>query len=328
MDASIVNEIYVFPQICNAKRGPVGSSISGNNFSLEINLIAKHAYTCGDNIVEECHSNATCGTYKYKSLSWDIFDKDILTFDFPYPLEKKHDLIQQILEFVRTLENVTPHFQDDDSVWIILIFVKKVFVPPQEFELTKLNMLFHYYENFAPILFQFLNDFVETIARKTINWRTYFNEDCERALIDSLVDLARREFMSLPTVRSIMQYLQKVNFIVNDLTKNCSICMSKYLPGLEAYNMPCNHSFHSGCIATWLLKTPSCPMCRFKLPPTELIYLPSIFTLVVTIIAKSANLILENIKWDGFDKILENKEYMIQQNLGVYSYRTKRYAFF
>uniref|UniRef100_M1DGM5 Uncharacterized protein n=1 Tax=Solanum tuberosum TaxID=4113 RepID=M1DGM5_SOLTU len=241
MDSSIINEIYVFPQICNAKRGPVGSSISGNNFSLEINRIAKHAYTCGDNIVEECHSNATCGTCKYKSLLWVIFDKDISAFDFPYPLEKfkwdgadkflksKHDLIQQILEFVRTLENVTPHFQDDESVRVILIFVKKLFVPPQEFELTQLNMLCHYYENFAPILWnkvrdeikgylgqdssclyeevQFLNDFMETIARKTINWRTYFNEDCERALIDSLVELARGEFMSLPTVTSIMQYL-------------------------------------------------------------------------------------------------------------------------
>ncbi|KAH0669246.1 hypothetical protein KY285_023405 [Solanum tuberosum] len=295
MDSSIVNEIYVFSQICNAKRGPVGSSISGNNFSLEINLIAKHAYTCGDNIVEECHSNATCGTYKYKSLSWDIFDKDISTFDFPYPLKKfkwdgvdkvlesKDDLIQQILEFVRTLEKVTPSFQDDDIVRVILIFSKKVFVPPQEFKLTKMNMLFNYYENFVPILwnkvrdeikgylgqdssclyeeFQFLNDFVETIARKTIIWRTYFNEDCERGLIDSLVELARREFMSLPAVRSIMQYLHKVDFTENELTKECSICMSKYLPGSEAYNMPCNHSFHSGYIETWLLMTPSCPMC-------------------------------------------------------------------
>ncbi|KAK4716075.1 hypothetical protein R3W88_014413 [Solanum pinnatisectum] len=133
MDSSIVNEIYVFPQICNAKRGPVGSSISG-------------------------------GTYKYESLSWDIFDKDISTFDFPSPLEKfkwdgadkilerNDDLIQKILEFVRTLENITPPFQDEDSVCVILIFVKKVFVPPQEFELTKMNMFFHHYENFAAIL--------------------------------------------------------------------------------------------------------------------------------------------------------------------------------
>uniref|UniRef100_M1DWL2 Zinc finger protein n=1 Tax=Solanum tuberosum TaxID=4113 RepID=M1DWL2_SOLTU len=303
MDSSIVNEIYVFPQICNAKRGPAGSSISGNNFSLEINLIAKSAYTCGDNIVKECHFNATCGTYKYKSLSWDIFDKDISTSDFPYPLEKvkwdgvdkilesKDDLIQQVLEFVRTLENVRPPLEDDDTIRVNLIFVKKVFVPPEEFELTKMNIIFNYYENIAAILwnkvcdkikgylgqdssslyeeFQCLKDFVETIVRETTNWRTYFNEDCEMILIDSLVEVAKREFMSLPTVRSIMQYLHKVDFAENELTKECSICMSKYLPGSEAYNMPCNHSFHSGCIETWLLKTPSCPMCRFKLPPTE-----------------------------------------------------------
>ncbi|KAK4716076.1 hypothetical protein R3W88_014414 [Solanum pinnatisectum] len=75
--------------------------------------------------------------------------------------------------------------------------------------------------------------------------------------------------MSLPAVRSIMQYLQKVDFIENELTEKCSICMSRYLPGSKAYNMPCKHSFHSGCIETWLLKTPSCPICRCKLPPTE-----------------------------------------------------------
>ncbi|TMW89377.1 hypothetical protein EJD97_017254 [Solanum chilense] len=170
MDSSIVNEINVFPQISNAKRGPVLSSITGNNFSLEINLIAKHAYTCGDNIVEECHSNATCGTNKYKLLSRDIFDKDISAFDFPYPLEKfksdgvhkiletKDDLIHKILGFVRTLENVMPPLQDDDSVCVILIFVKKVFVPPQKFELTKVNMLFHYYANFAPLLWNKVRD--------------------------------------------------------------------------------------------------------------------------------------------------------------------------
>ncbi|KAK4716072.1 hypothetical protein R3W88_014410 [Solanum pinnatisectum] len=250
MDSSIVNEIYVFPQICNAKRGLVGSSISGNNFSLEINLIAKHSYTCGDNIIEECHFNATCGSYKYKSLSWDIFDKDISASDFPYPLEKvkwdgvdkilesKDDLIQRILEFVRTLENFTPPLQDDDTICVNLIFVKKVFVPPPEFEITKMNIIFNYCENIAAILWN-----------KTTNWRTYFNDDCKRILIYSLVEVARWEFMSLPA--------------------ECSICMSKYLPGSEAYNTPCYHSFHSGCIETWLLKIPSCPMCRFKLPPIE-----------------------------------------------------------
>ncbi|KAG5605092.1 hypothetical protein H5410_026584 [Solanum commersonii] len=239
--------------ICNAKRGPAGSSISGNNFSLEINLIAKHAYTCGDNIIEEYHFNARV--------------------------------------FVRTLENFTPPYQDDDTICVNLIFVKKIFVPPEEFALTIMNIIFNYYENIAAIFwnkvcdkikgylgedssslyeeFQCLKDFVETIVKETTKWRTYFNEDCEMVLIDSLVEVARREFISLPAVRSIMHYLQKVDFIENELTEECSICMSSYLPGSEAYNMPCNHSFHSGCTETWLLKTPSCLMCRFKLSPTE-----------------------------------------------------------
>ncbi|KAH0669239.1 hypothetical protein KY285_023401 [Solanum tuberosum] len=224
MDSSIVNEIYVFPQICNAKRGSIDSSIS-------------------------------------EKVKWDGIDKI---------LESKDDLIQQVLEFVRTLENFRPPLEDDDTIRVNLIFVKKVFVPPEEFELTKMNIIFNYYENIAAIIwnkvcdkikgylgqdssslyeeFQCLKDFMETIVRETTNSRTYFNEDCERALIDSLVEVAKREFMSLPAVRSIMQYLHKVDFIENELTEDCSICMSKYLPGSEAYNMPCNHSFHSGCI--------------------------------------------------------------------------------
>ncbi|KAL3368654.1 hypothetical protein AABB24_009475, partial [Solanum stoloniferum] len=160
--------------------------------------------------------------------------------DFPYPLEKvkwdgfdkilesKDDLIQRILEFVRTLDNFTPPYQDDDTISVNLIFVKKVFVPPEEFELTKMNIIFNNYENIAAILwnkvcdkmkgylgedssslfeeFQCLKDFVETIVKETTSWRTYFNEDCEMVLIDALVEVARREFMSLPAVRSCNTY--------------------------------------------------------------------------------------------------------------------------
>ncbi|KAK4716074.1 hypothetical protein R3W88_014412 [Solanum pinnatisectum] len=78
------------------------------------------------------------------------------------------------------------------------------------------------------------------------------DENCVWVLIKSLIKHARREFRLLPTVRSRMYFLQR-----------CSVGMGSYLREQEAYNMPCNHTFHSGYIDTWLLKTPSCPMCCY-----------------------------------------------------------------
>ena len=110
----------------------------------------------------------------------------------------KDDLIQQILKFARTMQNVTPPFQDDDTVYMSRTFVEKVFVSPQEFELTKGKILFKYYENIAQIFwkkvcevikrlgrhesslyeeFQCLKGFVETIVREIANSRLCFDED-------------------------------------------------------------------------------------------------------------------------------------------------------
>ncbi|OEL34974.1 hypothetical protein BAE44_0004008 [Dichanthelium oligosanthes] len=30
--------------------------------------------------------------------------------------------------------------------------------------------------------------------------------------------------------------------------------------------MPCSHSFHEGCIFSWLAVSRLCPLCRFALP--------------------------------------------------------------
>ncbi|KAF3646712.1 hypothetical protein FXO38_08979 [Capsicum annuum] len=302
MEAYTASEIYVFPQICNAKRSPPGPAISGNNFNMEISLLAKHVHTCGDNIVQECHFENRC-CYKYKSLSWDIVDRELSASDFPYPLENvkwngadrilenKDDLIQQILEFARALQNVTPPFQDDDTVCVGLIFVKHVeYVYPQEFERTNARIIAKYYENIEEMLwgkvrneikglghgsslyeeFQRLPCCVEKIVRETTHWSMGFDESYEMVLTQSLTEGARREFMSLPAVRSIMQYVRRVHLSENELKNKCPICMDSYSPGSEAYNIPCNHNFHFGCIETWLLKNPSCPMCRYKLSPMEM----------------------------------------------------------
>jgi len=86
MEPFIAREICVFPKICNAIRSPPSPPVSGNNFNLEIDILAKHAYTCGDNNVEDCQFGTRL-KYKYKSLSWDIVDIELLVYYFSYPLE-------------------------------------------------------------------------------------------------------------------------------------------------------------------------------------------------------------------------------------------------
>lgn len=60
---------------------------------------------------------------------------------------------------------------------------------------------------------------------------------------------------------------------------DCSICLENLshdsVTGLSVptasltCHLPCNHSFHKSCIAKWLLKHSSCPVCRHKMqePP-------------------------------------------------------------
>ncbi|GMN41807.1 hypothetical protein TIFTF001_011035 [Ficus carica] len=47
----------------------------------------------------------------------------------------------------------------------------------------------------------------------------------------------------------------------------CAICLEEFGVGrkLTAVRMPCSHEFHEKCMLTWLLNTPSCPLCRFNM---------------------------------------------------------------
>ena len=45
-----------------------------------------------------------------------------------------------------------------------------------------------------------------------------------------------------------------------DLLAPCSICLADLLPGDDAQKLPCNHIFHTHCIAEWLQRSPFCPL--------------------------------------------------------------------
>jgi len=42
----------------------------------------------------------------------------------------------------------------------------------------------------------------------------------------------------------------------------CSVCLDIVAAGSDVKTLPCAHTFHAGCIDTWLMRRASCPCCR------------------------------------------------------------------
>lgn len=49
----------------------------------------------------------------------------------------------------------------------------------------------------------------------------------------------------------------------------CPICLKNMEEEDIINELPCKHKFHKECILPWLLKTCSCPCCRFELPTDD-----------------------------------------------------------
>ncbi|KAG6537709.1 E3 ubiquitin-protein ligase ATL4-like [Zingiber officinale] len=44
---------------------------------------------------------------------------------------------------------------------------------------------------------------------------------------------------------------------------DCAVCLRSFRPGEDLRLLPaCFHSFHAGCVDTWIQNSPSCPLCR------------------------------------------------------------------
>lgn len=46
----------------------------------------------------------------------------------------------------------------------------------------------------------------------------------------------------------------------------CSVCFDGYTTGSTVTDLPCLHSYHSECIASWAVQVPKCPVCRQDIP--------------------------------------------------------------
>lgn len=49
----------------------------------------------------------------------------------------------------------------------------------------------------------------------------------------------------------------------------CCICLTSYEDGNELYALPCDHHFHSACIAKWLKINATCPLCKHNILKTQ-----------------------------------------------------------
>jgi hypothetical protein len=52
--------------------------------------------------------------------------------------------------------------------------------------------------------------------------------------------------------------------VVNTSTKQCCICLDKYIINDITRILPCGHIFHNNCISVWLSEKHTCPICREK----------------------------------------------------------------
>jgi len=56
------------------------------------------------------------------------------------------------------------------------------------------------------------------------------------------------------------------------LSDECTICLDEFTPGVRCRQLPCEHVFHSTCIARWLIERSAvCPLCKLDLYEEEIV---------------------------------------------------------
>ena len=49
------------------------------------------------------------------------------------------------------------------------------------------------------------------------------------------------------------------------IPENCAVCCMKFSEKELHRTLPCNHSFHAACVDVWILRSSTCPICRYQL---------------------------------------------------------------
>lgn len=79
----------------------------------------------------------------------------------------------------------------------------------------------------------------------------------------------RRDNKPPPASKRAISNLPVVQITADDLieetNKECLICLESHVIGMMSSKLPCGHLFHKPCLAEWLVKQCTCPVCRYEL---------------------------------------------------------------
>lgn len=92
----------------------------------------------------------------------------------------------------------------------------------------------------------------------------------ERENYEQLLDLAQKladpDHLKKIDIEQFFSYRYKSIITTNDILSSkqtaCVICMSPFKNGQRIRVLPCQHEYHSKCVARWLKMNASCPICR------------------------------------------------------------------
>ena len=83
-------------------------------------------------------------------------------------------------------------------------------------------------------------------------------------------------FKTPPASKRVLASLPQVKVTADDIleatNKECLICLEEQKIGSWACKLQCGHLFHKNCVAEWLEKHCTCPVCRFELETDDTAY--------------------------------------------------------
>lgn len=96
-------------------------------------------------------------------------------------------------------------------------------------------------------------------------WRTYRERENYEQLIDLAEKLSDPNRFKQVDIQQFFSYRYKADPITSEVPSKqtaCVICMSHFKNGQRIRVLPCQHEYHSKCIARWFTMNSSCPICR------------------------------------------------------------------
>ena len=94
--------------------------------------------------------------------------------------------------------------------------------------------------------------------------------------VDNLLKLNKNEIDNKNNnIQYILNYIPFT--IIKDVPEkkgdepHCLVCLCDFQVGEKVSALPCFHCFHTKCIDEWIIRSPKCPICKFKITLKNLI---------------------------------------------------------